>query len=946
MSNILEQLSQLVQQAVTQAVKAGTLPEINPDDLKIEISKPNKNFGGDYSCGVALTLTRALKRPPMQIGEAIEAAFPEAPDVVEKIWLTPPGFINFKLAHRWLTNNLKLIRDQGSGYADQDFGNQERVMIEFVSVNPTGPLHVGHARGAILGSALANILTKTGHAVWCEYYVNDAGTQNRIFQEAMYNLIHPKQSLAQYKAPPAKNETKTHPFLNSKKFSNMEQDSGGFIVDQFPDPSPSLEKLNRLVGEIPENPKTKEDHLERAWAYENLTNKERAIEEYTKAIELDPNYGEAYFRRARARSNGDSEDRTKAISDLIKSLRCGVGSVGFVSSMLAGLLEKEVKPDSAIDTWTELLKLRPEEFEFFYQRSKAHFDKGDWDEVIADCDHMISLNDKSRKGAAYNIRGNMHLHKGDPDKAIADYTNLISLAPDNFGAYFRRGNAFLIKQEWEKASADYTAAIGLIKKRPRMKKDALIHSHLQRALAQYELRNFHGVIDNLTEAINIGISANWTVAENYSSRGLMYARLLDYRLAAEDFTEAIRLDPYNSSFYISRADAYEKMDKPELAKSDRETAKLYSESYTGEYMDGLKERLLKTQPDLENVARDEFMKRTNRTLASRVVLDIKKTLDNLGIDYDQWFYESDLMGEDGAWDRMFNELDKKGYIEERDGAQWFLATKFGAEKDVVVVRSDVRKEHTYFATDFAYHLNKLGPKPPYRDFSRTINIWGGDHHGHVIRLAAAMQAVGIDPARVQVQTVQIVHFKADDKKLKLSKRKGQIVTIDDLLDEVGKDACRYEFLNRSHNAQMTFDIEQAKRQSIENPVYYIQYAHARLCSVLERGAVLSGWDRSAEFDLNLLKHPNERALMFHLTELPMILRTSAERLEPHLVTFYLYELARRFQTFYEECRVISDDKALSNARLLLAYSTKTVLNEVLRLLGISAPERMNRSEVN
>ena len=359
MSNILEQLSQLVQQAVTQAVKAGTLPKISPDDLKIEISKPNKNFGGDYSCGVALTLTRALKRPPMQIGEAIEAAFPEAPDIVEKIWLTPPGFINFKLAHRWLTNNLKLIRDQGSSYADQDFGNQERVMIEFVSVNPTGPLHVGHARGAILGSALANILTKTGHAVWCEYYVNDAGTQNRIFQEAMYNLIHPKQSLAQYKTPPAKDETKKHPFLSSKKFSNMGQDSGGFTIDQFPDPSPSLEKLNRLVGEILENPKTKEDHLERAQAYENLTNKERAIEEYTKAIELDPNDGETYFMRAWARSNGGSEDRTKAISDLIKSLQCGAEGVGFVSSTLAGLLEKEVKPDKAIDTWTELLKSTP-----------------------------------------------------------------------------------------------------------------------------------------------------------------------------------------------------------------------------------------------------------------------------------------------------------------------------------------------------------------------------------------------------------------------------------------------------------------------------------------------------------------------------------------------------------------------------------------------------------
>ena len=209
-----------------------------------------------------------------------------------------------------------------------------------------------------------------------------------------------------------------------------------------------------------------------------------------------------------------------------------------------------------------------------------------------------------------------------------------------------------------------------------------------------------------------------------------------------------------------------------------------------------------------------------------------------------------------------------------------------------------------------------------------------------------MQAVGIDPTRVQVQTVQIVHFKADEKRLKFSKRKGQIITIDKLLKEVGKDACRYEFLNRSHTAQMTFDIEQVKRQSLENPVYYVQYAHARLCSVLERGAVLFGWDRSAELDLNLLEHPNERELMLHLIEFPIVLRTAAERLEPHLVTFYLYELARRFQKFYEECRVISGDKVLSSARLLLTYSTKTVLNEVLRLLGISAPERMKRSEVS
>ena len=901
MSNILEQLSQLVQQAVTQAVKAGTLPEINPDDLKIEISKPNKNFGGDYSCGVALTLTRALKRPPMQIGEAIEAAFPEAPDIVEKIWLTPPGFINFKLAHRWLTNNLKLIRDQGSSYADQDFGGGERVMIEFVSVNPTGPLHVGHARGAILGSALANILTKTGHAVWCEYYVNDAGTQNRIFQEAMYNLIHPKQSLAQYKVPPPEIKTKGKendsdriPYFDLADLEKLEED-----VDE-------MELENALGTKIPLNPKNKEDYFIRAEAYEERNKLKRAAAELTKAIERYPDDADVYYTRGNFYLNVD--DNKKALADYIEALQREGEKNTNGYEIVADMLGREGEHSQIIAIFTERLNKYPDDSEARSLRGNAHFNEGNYDQAIVDYTELIRLYAKhatdndpfNHYGNAYFDRGVAYFMKGDYDQAIADYTHVISLNPNEVNAYFERGAAHFNKRDWGHVVADYTEVI------------------------ERDSKN----------------------KESYFRRGMAYANLADHRLASEDFTEAIRLDPYYSELYERRSNAYEKMGKSDLAKDDQATAKLYSESYTGEYMNSLKEQLLKTQPDLESLNRDDFMARTNRKLAGRVVLDIKKTLDNLGIDYDQWFYESELMGEDGAWERMFNELEKKGYIEERDGAQWFLATKFGAEKDVVVVRSDVRKEHTYFATDFAYHLNKLGPKPPYRNFSRTINIWGGDHHGHVIRLAAAMQAVGIDPARVQVQTVQIVHFKADDKKLKLSKRKGQIITIDDLLDEVGKDACRYEFLNRSHNAQMTFDIEQAKRQSIENPVYYIQYAHARLCSVLERGAVLSGWDRSAEFDLNLLKHPNERALMFHLTELPMILRTSAERLEPHLVTFYLYELARRFQTFYEECRVISDDKALSDARLLLAYSTKTVLNEVLRLLGISAPERMDRSEAN
>ena len=887
MSNILEQLSQLVQQAVTQAVKAGTLPKINPDDLKIEISKPNKNFGGDYSCGVALTLTRALKRPPMQIGEAIEAAFPEAPDVVEKIWLTPPGFINFKLAHRWLTNNLKLIRDQGSSYADQDFGNQERVMIEFVSVNPTGPLHVGHARGAILGSALANILTKTGHAVWCEYYVNDAGTQNRIFQEAMYNLVHAKSR---------QEENKLKVIQSEPEKLSPERRREIFSLSLSIDLEPSDELHNKRGVAYMENPNP--DY-------------KRAISDFSEAIRLNPGKASAYYNRGLAHQENPNPDYEQAISD-----------------------------------FTEAIKLDPNYTAAYNDRGNAYVNKPEpeYEKALIDYNQALQLNYKS-VAVLFN-RGTALARKPNPDyeQAISDFDRALALEPDNVSVYIHRGNVYKAKAKhdadvdksishFNKAISDYDEAI---KRDPN---SVLAYYNRGNAYYEHKIPDYDQARSDYTTALE----KDPNYLDAYINRGIVNKLRFPDR-AVLDFSKALGIDSHNTDVYEHRAEVYERLGESELARADRETVKLLSEYYRGKYMDDLKERLLKKRPDLGEISRDEFMKSTEYALVGMVVLDIKKTLDNLGIYYDQWFYESDLMGEDGAWARMFNELKQKEYIEERDGAQWFLATKFGAEKDVVVKRSDVDNLHTYFATDFAYHLNKLGPKPPYRDFSRTINIWGGDHHGHVIRLAAAMQAVDIDPARVQVQTVQIVHFKADDKKLKLSKRKGQIVTIDDLLEEVGKDACRYEFLNRSHNAQMTFDIEQAKRQSLENPVYYIQYAHARLCSILERAVVLFGWDRSAEFDLNLLKHPNERALMFHLTELPMVLRTAAERLEPHLVTFYLYDLARRFQKFYEECRVISGDKALSDARLLLVYSTKTVLNEVLRLLGISAPQRMVRNE--
>ena len=778
-------------------------------------------------------------------------------------------------------------------------------MIEFVSVNPTGPLHVGHARGAILGSALANILTKTGHAVWCEYYVNDAGTQNRIFQEAMYNLIHPKTR--EQRGPSLHGPTETPLSHDGPTRSPTEYE----------------QEITDLTRKIEADSYDVWTYNRRGIAYMTKPDPDydRAISDFTIATERHHGFAEPYDNRGIAYTKKPDPNYEQAISDFDRAIDIHENALSIgreklpsdaVSAYhnrgLAYMTKSNPNYEQAISDFNYVINVLEDSLKnggkssnllatTYHNRGSAYFNKPNpnYDQALSDYNQALKLDsgDPSRTAVIHTNRGNANIKSLNPDfdQAISDYTRAIELNPSYSEAYANRGAvyAYMPTPDYDRAILDYCKAIELDPN------NALAYANRGNAYAYMPTPDYGQALSNYNEAINLdpnnalvyadrggayaympnpdydraisdysqAISLDPNNALVYANRGDVYLMKPnpDYRFAISDFTEALKIEPHNTAIYEARAAAYEKSGEIDLARDDRAMAKLNSESYTGEYMNDLKEKWLKKRPYLEELSRAEFMKRTERTLVGRVVLDIKKTLDNLGVSYDQWFYESELMGEDGAWVRMFNELKQKGYIEERDDAQWFLATKFGAEKDVVVVRSGKRKFHSYFATDFAYHLNKLGPKPPYRNFSRTINIWGGDHHGHVIRLAAAMQAVDIDPSRVQVQTVQIVHFKVDDKKLKLSKRKGQIVTIDDLLDEVRKDACRYEFLNRSHNAQMTFDIEQAKRQTLENPVYYIQYAHARLFSVMERGMVLEGWERSAEFDLNLLEHPNERELM-------------------------------------------------------------------------------------
>jgi arginyl-tRNA synthetase len=273
---------------------------------------------------------------------------------------------------------------------------------------------------------------------------------------------------------------------------------------------------------------------------------------------------------------------------------------------------------------------------------------------------------------------------------------------------------------------------------------------------------------------------------------------------------------------------------------------------------------------------------------------------------------------------------------DRDGARWFTAAELGEDSDNVVIRSG-EGGPTYFGTDIAYHHDKFAR----RNFERVVDVWGADHHGHIARLKAAMAALGVEPDRLAIILNQMVAFKEGQESLRFSKRKGVMVTLRELVNQVGADACRYIFMSRSPEAQMEFDIELAASQSMDNPVYYVQYAHARISSILRTAS-----DQEIEWedgDRGLLTHDREIALIKKITELPDVIVSSADRLEATQLPYYAYELARAFTSFYEECRVLSDDDGhlpLSRARLQLVDATRLALAGTLKLMGMSAPERM------
>lgn len=556
-STIRSQIVDLVKHALEQVQVEGLLPAISGADPVVE--RPQNPENGDFSCSFPLKIARSMAMNPMLIAEKIVSGMPED-RAIDRVWAASPGFINFSLKSSWLALQVDDVLEIGSDYGSVDVGEGHRVQVEFVSVNPTGPLHVGHARGAVFGSALANILEAARYEVHREYYINDAGNQMDRFNHSLY---------ARYQQQ--------------------------FGID----------------AQVPE----------------------------------DGYRGEYMVELAR-----------------------------------------ELK--------------------------------------------------------------------------------------------HQEGDKFLSKPEHE-------------------------------AIAE------------------IGV------------------------LGVRKMLDAIRAD-----------------------------------------MNGLR------------------------------------------VDYDVWFSERTLY-EDGQYKQSMKLLSDKGFLVEREGATWFKSSSLGDEKDKVLIRSTGIP--TYFAGDVAYHYDKFF----HRKFDRVIDVLGADHQGHVSFMDAVVTALGVAPDRLNLLIYQLVTFKRGKESVRVSKRAGDLITVRDLVNEVGTDACRYFFLSRSHDSQMEFDLELAKQESSENPVYYVQYAHARIASIL-RLAKENGINHE-DGQVLLLTDESELSLIRKMLVLPELVETIARTLEPHHLPHYAMELATAFHWFYQQCRVVStkpEEIKVTKARLKLVDAARIVLARCLGLMSMEAPEEM------
>ncbi len=363
-------------------------------------------------------------------------------------------------------------------------------------------------------------------------------------------------------------------------------------------------------------------------------------------------------------------------------------------------------------------------------------------------------------------------------------------------------------------------------------------------------------------------------------------------------------------------------------------AELPEDGYHGEDIVGFAKQLVEEKGDsllsMDDTERFAFLKAYG---LERELGKIKRDLERFRVRFDLWYSETSLY-ETGLVTDALDALREKGQVYEEEGATWLNTTAYGDDKNRVLIKND--GSYTYLTPDIAYHRDKYG-----RGYDTMINIWGADHHGYIPRMKAAMEALGNDPDKLVVLIAQMVSLFQNGEKVKMSKRTGKAVTMEDLMDEVGVDAIRYFFTMRSMDSHLDFDMDLAVSTSNENPVYYVQYAHARICSILRQAAEQGISPLPlAEVDLSKLATEHEYDLLLKMAEFPQEIKLAADQHAPHRLVRYVYELASQLHSYYRAERVITEDLAQAHARLALLGAVRTVIANVLRLIGVSAPERM------
>ncbi len=366
---------------------------------------------------------------------------------------------------------------------------------------------------------------------------------------------------------------------------------------------------------------------------------------------------------------------------------------------------------------------------------------------------------------------------------------------------------------------------------------------------------------------------------------------------------------------------------------------LPANGYLGDYMVDYARKLLAQHGErFLQMEKADALRELHPLGHALVIGELKQELARIGVRFDRWFSEQSLYDE-GLVEQALAYLDQRDELVRRDGAIWFTASKYPKnEKDEVVVRSNGAP--SYFASDIAYHYDKFVR----RGFDQVVNVWSVDHQGHIPRMAAMMQAFGLDPARLTILMYDLVKLIRNGEEVKLSKRAGNLITINDVVDEVGSDALRFNLLTRGPESTIEFDLDLAIQQTNDNPVYYVQYSHARISSLRKKAidsGLLTDFDTWQSTPLALLQHPSELALIRKLLELEEQIDLATDKLSPHNLTYYAIELARSFNAFYRDCHIVDEAAPeLSHARLALCWATRLVLAKTLSLIGVSAPESM------